>query len=71
MKIKFIDVGRDKKCWEAEIPCVDESISIAAILKSIRKNKAIMSRDVEITDDGGIFVGGLRKVGEWRPAEGQ
>jgi hypothetical protein len=68
MKIRFANVGRDKKTWEEEIPVNDGLFDGMAMLRSIRNHKALLSREVEITDDGFILAG-LRGVGSWGPAQ--
>ncbi len=66
MLIRFSEVGHDKKSWEAEIPMIDGALDGAAMLKSIRKSGALMSREVECTEDGLIVVGTFgRPVGKW------
>jgi len=65
-KVKFIEVGRDKKSWEITMPtlCGD------TMIKSVRKSGALMSFeiDVECYHGGtGWIYAGMRNVGkiEW------
>jgi hypothetical protein len=65
--VKFIDVGRGKKSWEAEIPVGRFHTAMRA---SIKKQKALGSNGIEIefdegTGTGDIYVGGFRKVGHF------
>lgn len=63
VRVKFIDVGRDKQSWEATLPRTQ-----AAFVRSIRAHSALLSRDVWVDMDGGntgeIVVGGFRVVGK-------
>lgn len=65
MIVQFSNVGRAKKSWRAEIPDRNGVLDAVAMERSIRKSKALMSRDIEVDEDGGIYVGGFRRVGEW------
>ena len=64
MLIKFIDVGRDKKTWEEDIPLDDGLLDGVAMVKAIRRKRALLSRGIECSDDGLIFAG-ERAVGRW------
>lgn len=64
VKAKFLNVGRGKRTWEAELKpdAVD-------ILREIRKNGGLMSSDIEIhyeedTNKGDVFAG-FRTVGSF------
>jgi hypothetical protein len=70
MLVRFSNVGRNKKTWDAEIPCENGVLDGVAMLKSIRKSGALMSRSVDIDDVGNIVVGGYRVVGRWDAIEG-
>lgn len=63
--VRFVDVGADKKNWTAMIPIDDGLLSERAMIQSIRKNNALMSRVVDVGENGGIYVGGWRCVGKW------
>ena len=67
--VKFIDVGRDKKCWE-EVLMTDEDGCIPdhRLMKSIRKQKALASRYPEFVEDG-LIVAGCRVVGRFEVVE--
>lgn len=65
MKIKFTEVGRDKKSWSEDIPCVNGLLSAKAMVKSIKKHRALASNGIEFLEDGTIVVGGFREVGRW------
>lgn len=69
--VRFTDVGRGKKSWDADIPFHESSIAIEA-------GKACASRGVDAflddgsTTKGGIYVGGFRRVGSFEiVAEGE
>lgn len=69
-KVQFSNVGRDKKSWTAEVPANDDkTVSQGRLREAVRKQRAIMSKDVEF-DNGGVFVGGFRIVGEYKLEEG-
>ena len=64
VKLRFIDVGRNKQCWDAEVCDPLES----GIIKSIKKHGQLMSKYIEFTLDldtgkGSIFAG-LHIVGK-------
>lgn len=64
MTVKFENVGRDKKTWSADV----SSLSDAELIRSIRKQGALASRDIafEWSEEGTsaqIYVGGFRCVG--------
>ena len=54
VKIQFTNVGRSGKTWVVEISSFESSL----IIREIRKKKALLSREVYLDDDGGIYVGG-------------
>ena len=65
MTVNFTSVGRDHKNWSEELPGLSDRV----LLASIRRNSALMSRNVEFAwDESGenavIIVGGLRCVGK-------
>ena len=61
MKVKFIDVGRDSRTWEAELP--DKSVETL----SEEASKALMSSDVCCTN--GTVYAGFRPVGKYEITE--
>ena len=64
--VRFIEVGRLKKTWAAAIPTdINGCLDGLAMIKSIKKHKALGSRDIDFGDDGGIYVGGFRLVGRF------
>lgn len=65
MKVRFSNVGRGKKTWDADIPCVGGNLDGSAMLKSIRMSGSLGSRVIDLDDDGNIIVGGFRIVGRW------
>lgn len=65
--VEFNEVGRDKKSWTDTLP----HLSASTLSKSVKRNRALMSRDIEFEFDqgemsGSIIVGGMRPVGSWR-----
>lgn len=63
MKVKFIDVGRNKKSWEAEC---DGELNYNWLYSQAKK--ALMSSDIDFSDDGTIFAG-FRSVGKFEVVE--
>lgn len=63
-KVKFSDVGRNKRTWEEEIADPSQDFLEAAVMMS----GALMSRDIACLD-GKIFAG-MRSVGTYEIAEG-
>jgi hypothetical protein len=71
VRIRFEDVGRDRRTWEQEFTTDgDGDLSGPALIGAIRKRGGVVSRDVDFLagDDGDmtIVVGGFRPVGKWR-----
>ena len=58
MKVKFIDVGRDKKTWEAEC----DTLTYDWMYSQVKK--ALMSNNIEFGEDGKIYAG-FRAVGRF------
>lgn len=72
MKVEFRNVGRDKLCWVEEMP--DGDLEHARLLISIRKHKALRSRDVEVGDMDSAtgwhpIYAGMQLVGSMRVLE--
>lgn len=61
MIVRFIEVGRNKKTWEAE--CAGEP-DYKFLNGQVRKNGALMSSFLDFDDDGAIRAG-LRTVGRF------
>jgi hypothetical protein len=59
MLVKFKNVGRNNKSWQAE--CKGK-LTFKFMYDQCKKNAAIMSKDIDFTDDWEIIAGG-RKVG--------
>lgn len=64
--VRFTNVGRDKKSWDETIPLnAHGEIPESSLVRSIKDHHALASRDIDFDDMGGIWVGGLRKVGDF------
>jgi hypothetical protein len=68
MVLRFVDVGREKKTFEAFVSDIDPPTQERQIGNAIKKSKALRSSDFEWTFDfetgeGAIFVGFGRQVG--------
>lgn len=73
MIVDFVDVGRGKASWSAELPESADGEAILAMVhrevsrKKLHGFKVLNSRDIEVTlsDDftGAIVVAGCRRVG--------
>ena len=66
MQIHFRNVGRDKKCWSAEVSDLHDD----TLIREIRREGALMSRGIDFAwndsgTGGAIFVGIFRKVGDY------
>lgn len=63
--IKFTDVGRNKKSWELQA----DNVSDRTLMRSIRSNGQLASRDVWLSQDdnanGGFIIAGMRAVGRY------
>ncbi len=69
MKIRFSNVGRDKKTWEDEIPLDSEGyLAERQMYASVKRQSALMSADIDFSDSGEIYAGG-RNVGKWEIVE--
>lgn len=69
--IEFLNVGRDRKNWTANVNDPSES----KIIEAIRAGRALMSRDISITyepdDNLGTIYAGVRPVGNFTIKENQ
>lgn len=65
MKVKFIEVGRDNKSWEAE--CNGE-LTYEWLYGQAKK--ALRSSDIDFSEDGTIFAG-FRSVGRFEVIENE
>lgn len=66
MKVRFIEVGRDKATFETELPSVTER----ALTKALRSGARIASRGIEFGLDedslaSGPVIAGMRIIGRW------
>lgn len=64
MKVRFSEVGRDKRSWESELA----DLSYGELLRAVKKAGALGSRGIDFdfndeTQRGLIWVGGFRPVG--------
>lgn len=60
--VTFKDVGREKKCWSAEMP----DLHTKYLTKEVHGQNAILSRHPDfqmVDDDNGIILAGMRPVG--------
>lgn len=64
MKVRFIEVGRNKKSWEAEY---DGELNYNWLY--MQAKKALMSSDIDFSDDGKIYAG-FRNVGRFEVEAG-
>lgn len=60
MKVKFIDVGRNKRSWDADLKPIDTEI-----VRHIKKAGVLMSRDIEVDLESGAIFAGMRLVGRF------
>jgi len=75
VRVRFENVGRGKKSWEADVREDLEEPGVPdadALIRHVRLGRALASRDIEVSAnsrrDGGIFAG-MRPVGTWRIVE--
>lgn len=66
INVQFSNVGRDRKAWKASL----SEMSASAIYGSIKDNRALASRGIDVdykaeTNEGRIYAGG-RPVGEFK-----
>lgn len=73
MKVKFVNVGRANKTWEAET-C---EVTFEWLEHQVKKTGGLMSNSIDFTDDrvgedlldngafGSVIVGGFRPVGKY------
>ena len=64
-KVRFTEVGRNKKTWEAE--CKGE-LTESWLYKQAKK--ALMSKGIEFGANGAIYAG-FREVGRFETIEGE
>jgi hypothetical protein len=60
--VHFVGVGRSKDTWSVTLPL---PLTHHALYREVKKKRALMSEDIQFTDDGGIYVGLVRRVGSW------
>lgn len=60
MRIKFVDVGRNKRNWEVE--CAE--LTYDFMYKQVKSMSGILSQEVDFMDNGSILVG-FRSVGKF------
>lgn len=60
MRIKFIEVGRYKTSWDAELEPLDTEI-----IRHIRKKKVLASKWFDVDMDSGAILAGMRCVGRF------
>ncbi|MDF2815719.1 MAG: hypothetical protein K0Q81_1919 [Paenibacillus sp.] len=65
MQVKFIDVGRNNKSWEAE--CNGE-LTYKFLYGQVKKNGDVVSSGLDFTDDGAILAG-FRTIGRFEVLE--
>lgn len=61
MKVRFINVGKDKKSWEAE---TDGELSYNWLYGQVKKHSALFSSGIDFYEDGSITAG-FRTVGRF------
>lgn len=67
IKVKFLEVGRNKVCWDAELA----ELSFEELEGAVKARGALMSSDIEFSYDedkkeGFVLVGGFRAVGTFQ-----
>lgn len=62
VRVSFRDVGPSHKSWDAELPA---PLTAHSMIRSIKKNHALGSREIDFHDNGGIYVGMFRRVGSF------
>ena len=65
MTVKFIEVGRLKKSWDAE--CKSRALSYGWLYKQV-KNNGVMSGDITFLKNGTIYAG-IRPIGKFEVIE--
>ena len=63
MKVEFIEVGRFKKSWTADL----KEISYDSLYLQVKPH--LLSNDIEFTMSGHVLVSGIRTVGKFRILE--
>ena len=62
VEVVFKDVGPRKLSWTAMLK---HPLTYGALFKEVKKRKALMSQGIDFADNGGIYVGFMRRVGSW------
>lgn len=60
-RVKFINVGREKKNWEAEC---EGDLTYQWLFGQVKKQRALVSNDIDFYKDGRITAG-FRTVGRF------
>ena len=76
MKIKFIEVGRNKMTWESECPANSvEELEYDWLYSHVKQKVFVMSNDLEfwLNDDmtSGSITAGFRMIGEFQILKGE
>lgn len=61
--VQFTNVGAGKKSWTCELP---HPLTFHSLFNAVKRQQALGSRDIEFAENGGIYVGFVRRVGDWR-----
>ena len=63
--VDFIEVGRDKKSWQATL----KSLDYDSLYREVRRNGGLGSRDLEFGQEPdsnkGVILAGFRNVGQF------
>jgi len=62
VQVQFTDVGAGHKSWSVELP---RPLTYHSLYNEVKRQHALNSRDIDFAENGGIYVGGLRRVGSW------
>lgn len=62
IRVTFTDVGRRKLTWSADLP---DPLTQSSLEREVKTRRALLSNDIDFDENGGIYVGGLRRVGSW------
>ena len=60
--VQFTNVGPKRLTWICDLP---RPLTYHSMFKAVKAVGALGSRDIEFDDNGHIYVGTIRRVGDW------
>ncbi len=62
VRVTFTNVGPSRKSWSEDLP---RPLTHHSLYAAVKRQHALGSSDIEFAENGGIYVGMVRRVGSW------